>query len=410
MRVGTGILVCMRLRLFENRRKVNKLGIRSRIPEGVPIRTAMNAKRSARNPWALLVMLCGGIAWGQDPLSEAVTQNNEAVRCMDEGRYADAEHLFRAALAGGYDDDLTRAKIANNLATLYQRLDRFPDSERMFRRALQWRQKNLPAASVEIAYSLNNLGEIYRIQGRDWEARNLLETSVRSLQRFHPDAAGLPLVLSNLAIVRCRFSEFDPAEELLRAALLFYSKREGAGSREYGVALNNLGQVQETKKDWAGAAASYAQAIGIFEQVGASARVDLATALANAGELYQRQDRMEEAGRAEHRAWELLNASGDATLRAVILRNLGNIVAKTGNVADSLPYFEKSLDLQEKTFGGEHPSTAGLLLDYAAATQRAGNKSLSRKLRKRASDLLARLAGQSPDQLTVSVNSLREIR
>jgi hypothetical protein len=58
--------------------------------------------------------------------------------------------------------------------------------------------------------------------------------------------------------------------------------------------------------------------------------------------------------------------------------------------------------------GQDHPATARLLLDYAAATLRAGNKSLSRKLRKRAAELLARFNLQSRDNMTVSVSALRD--
>lgn len=53
-------------------------------------------------------------------------------------------------------------------------------------------------------------------------------------------------------------------------------------------------------------------------------------------------------------------------------------------------------------------STAGLLLNYASATQRAGNKSLARKLRKRAEDLIARLRSQLPVPMTVSFRELRD--
>jgi tetratricopeptide (TPR) repeat protein len=370
----------------------------------------MRANFSVTNRWIVLAILFVGIAPAQDSLSEAATRNNAAVLLVDEGRYAEAEEVFRAALGAKYDDDLTRAKIANNLASLYQRLDRYRDAEQMFRRALQWRQKNLPSTSLEVAYSFNNLAEIYRILGRDWDARNLLETAARTLQQFHPEAHGLGIVLSNLAAVRCRFREFDAAEELLRVALISSEKQQGAGSREYGVALNNLGQVLETRNEFEAAVPVYAQAIGIFEHLGSEATLDLAAALANSGELYQHLDRMAEAQEAEKRALSLLHQQGDAPLRAAILRNIGNIVAVAGQPADSLPYFEQSLTIQERTLGREHPATASILFDYAAATLRAGQKSLSRKLRKRAVELLSRQNIESPDQLTVSVRDLRDAK
>jgi tetratricopeptide (TPR) repeat protein len=370
--------------------------------------------RSVCNQSSLLAMLCCGLAWAQDPpqdrLPEAVTRNNEGLQLVSEGRYAEAERAYRAALSAKYNDDLSRARIANNLAALYQKQDRYRDAEWMFRCALQWRQKSLPATSIEVAYSLNNLAEIYRIEGRDWEARNLLETSAGSLRQFHPEEAGLPVVLGNLALVRCSFGEFDQAEALLHSALLSYEKQRGTASREYGLTLNNLGQVMESKNELEAAAPLYAQAVGIFEHLGTPASGDLATALANTGELFQRLDRIEEARQAEQRALGLLHPAGDAVLRSVILRNLGNIVAGAGKAADSLPYFEQSLVIQQKILGWEHPVTAGLLLDYASATLRAGDKSRSRKLRKRAEELLTRLNSQSPDQLTVSVQSLRDAK
>jgi tetratricopeptide (TPR) repeat protein len=359
---------------------------------------------------AALTLLLSGIAGAQDRRAEAITQNNDAVRLLREGRYQEAEELYRAALSAKYDDDLMRATIANNLATLYQRLDRYGDAEREFRNALQWRQKNLLPSSMEVAYSFNNLAEIYRIEGRDWEARNLLETATRILRQFHPDAADLPVVLSNLAISRRKFHEYREAEELLRTALSSCEKRQGTASREYGVALNNLAQVLESEGQVQDAAPLYARAIVIFEHLGSDASADLATGWANIGELYQRQDRFADAHQAEQKALEVLRPPGNAPLRATILRNLGNLAASAGDAADSLPYFEQSLAIQEKTLGPDHPSMVSLLLDYASATLRAGKKKLAHKLRKRAFELLAREQNQSPDQFTVSLQDLRQPR
>jgi tetratricopeptide (TPR) repeat protein len=341
-------------------------------------------------------------------LSEAVARNNQAIQLASEGRDDEAEQVYHAALSAASHYDLARARIATNLGELYRRQDRYRDAEQMFRSALQWRQRNLPPESVEVAYSLNNLGEIYRVEGRGWEARNLIDNAAHSLEHFHTDASGLPIVQSNLAVVLCGFGEFDRAEELLRSALLTYQKRRATPSREYGVSLMSLGQVLETKNQLEEAGQAYEQAMGIFENAGAPAKIELAAVLADRGELYQRMNRSQEARQTEERALEMLHSGADAVLRSQILRNLGNILAGGAKPADSVQYFERSLVIQEKTFGAEHPGTAALLLDYASATQRAGNKSLARKLRKRAQDLLARLSRQSPGRMTISLRDLRD--
>jgi tetratricopeptide (TPR) repeat protein len=354
----------------------------------------------------ILTILFSGVISAQNPLAEAVARNNKALVLVDAGRYTEAERLLVSALGGKYDDDLARARIANNLAAVFKKQDRYSDAERMFRNALQWRRKNLPDASVDIAYSLNNLAEVLRIEGRQWEAKNLLETSVQNLQQFHPDDPFLPLILSNLAGALCWFRKFDEAEALLRAALILYEKQKGTASWEYGVTINNLGRVLQSKNDLQSADELYAEAVSIFTALGAQARSYLATTLSNVAVLYERQKRVEEARQTDQRALELLDPTGDEPLRATILRDLGNLEANTGNAADSLPYFEKSLTIQEKALGAEHPVTVLLLRDYASAAMRAGNKSLSRKLRGRANELLARLNRESPEKLTVSVGAL----
>jgi len=377
----------------------------------------MREKTRARNQWFVMfrkaigvaaMFMCAASAQTMSFVPEAVARNNQAVQLVKAGRNGEAEKLYRAALSAASSDDLTRAKIASNLGELYRREDRYGEAEKMYRSALQWRERKLPEASVEMAYALNNLGEIYRVEGRDWEARSLMMRAERNLEEFHSDAPGLPIVQGNLAAVLCRFGELDQAQELLRSALITYQSRRQTSSREYGVTLVGLARVLEHRKDLAGAAPVYEEAVGVLKRAGPSAQKELAAALADRGDLYRQMDRTAEARQSEERALELLLPQGDALLRAMILRNIGKIVASQGKPADSVPYFEQSLALHEKTLGAEHPATAGLLLDYASATQRAGNKGLARKLRKRAEELIDRIRSRSPSQMMVSLRDLRQ--
>jgi len=355
----------------------------------------------------LVVVLFSGIALAEEPLNTAANLNNQAIALSQQGKFQDAENLYRSALAVSPYDDLVRARIANNLAGLYRRQDRYPEAEDTFRRALEWRQKSLPPNSVDIAYSFSNLADIYRIEGRDWEARNLMKSAARILTEYHPDASGLPVILSNLAVVLCKFHEWDEAEELLRTALEGSEREHGAVSREVGIATNNLAQVLRGRNDFDRAAELYGRAVSIFETLGPESTPDLATVLANTGQLLEQKHQSDQARQAEQHALDLLGADGNGPLRAVILQNLGNIEADAGNPTGSLPYFERSLNIQEKALGSEHPAVVRLLFDYAAATLRAGQKSLAHKLRKRAQELAARRQNAAPDQFTVSVDSLR---
>ena len=355
-----------------------------------------------------LAVLLTAPAFAEDPLHTAMRMNDQAMAFVDQGKWQDAENLYRSALDVKCDE-LMRARIANNLALLYRSEDRYPDAEAALRHALDWRQKNLPAGSVEIAYSLNNLADVYRIQGRDWEARNLFESALKILGGSGPDNVGFPVVASNLAVVLCKFNEYDRAEDLLHQALTGMEREHGAISREVGVASNNLAQVFQAKKKLQEAAEMYRRAVDIFEALGPATELDLAAVLANRGELFEEQHQNGQAEQDEQRALDLLNPQGNGPLRAAILQNLGNILAESPNPKDALPYFEQSLQVQEKALGSEHPATVRLLLDYSAATLRAGQEALSRKLRKRAQALFKRIQSTDPGGFTVSLNSLRDV-
>lgn len=353
---------------------------------------------------AIVVM---GLAAAESPQEEATRLNNEAARLANVGKYDDAERSYRAALSIKSVDNFTQAKVSDNLAVLYQALDRFPDAEQMYRRALELRRKSSPPASPEIAHSMNDLAQIYWTEGRYWEARNLLSDAVK-LEEAHPDDPKLPLILNNLAVIQTDFHEYRKAEELLRRTLSACEDLHGPGSIEFAIALNNLAQVLESQKDYAQASPIFQKAVGILENLGPRAARDLAGTLANLGHMYHQQNRNEEAERTELRALALADSNPplDAPLRATILQNLGNIVSGRGAAEASLPYFEQSLAIRQKTLTPAHPAIISLLLDYAKATLRAGRKSLSKQLHKQAQQLAEQRSREDISQFSISVNAL----
>jgi tetratricopeptide (TPR) repeat protein len=394
-------------RLFEKQEKINAALGRLLKDLITSIRIFVKRDVIAANIIISTLALGGMSVWAEDATDKAVRLNNTALAVAKEGRFEEAEDLFRSALAAKADD-LTRAKIGNNLAWLYRRQDRYVDAEEALRRVLQWRQRSLPPDSAEVAYSMNNLAEVYRIEERNWEARNLMEAALRILSQSHPEAAELASVRGNLAVVLFKFQEYDQAESLLKSALADVERMYGGESRDAGIAANNLAQVLRLKNDFADAEPLYSRAARTFEKLGPAAAPDLAVSLANLGELLAQEHETQEAMQTEQRALDLLSPEGNAPLRANILQTLGNIVAGSGQPGAALNYFEQSLNIRDKVLGTEHPGTIRLLFDYAAATVHAGQKSLANKLRKRAETLLTQVRAARPGQFTVSLESLRE--
>ena len=352
------------------------------------------------------------VASAQDPVSDARRLNNDAAALYAQGKYNSAERLYRAALALKPDDAITVATVASNLGALYKRQDRYAEAEQMYKQALELRRKWLSPTRPEVADSMNNLAEIYRLQGRYWEARNLMVAAARALEQSDPRSPDMAVFLNNWAGLERDLHNLDRAEQLFRQAWSLAENSGGPQSNSFAIVLNNLAQVLADKQDFENAEQLYYRALGIFESSAPDSTHNKAVTLANAGRVLGLLGRNDDAVQTEFRALALLNREPypDDLLRAAILHNLGNLVAADGKPAASLAYFDQSLTIREKILGREHPSIGGVLLDYAAAAGRAGEKSQAQKLRKRGERQLARRRRDDLSRYTVDASAFLHLR
>ena len=125
----------------------------------------------------------------------AASLNNLAELYRGQGRYPEAERLYKRVLAileklpnGAADTRV--ATTLSNLALLYQAQRRYADEEPLYQRALAIREKALGPDHPDLAWLLNNLGGLYQVQGRYGDAERLFKRSlaidVKALGPEHP--------------------------------------------------------------------------------------------------------------------------------------------------------------------------------------------------------------------------------
>ena len=345
------------------------------------------------------------LAAAQGSFNEARRLNNDAAALYADGKFDDAERLYHAALAVIGNDHVTAATIASNLAALYKRSNRLPEAEQQYRQALDLRRRHLPSVRPEIADSMNNLAEIYRLEGRYWEARDLTEAAVRALEQADPGSPDMPVFLNNWAGLERDLQNPGRAEQLLEEAYTLAEKSSSPDSGSLAIVLNTLAQVRTDKHQYAEAEQLYRRASPLFEKAGRMN--ELAVAMANLGRAQLYLGRAAEARQTEVRALALVNGEihPDELLQAAILRNLANVAATEGDVPDALQYFELALRAQERILGPRHPLLADVLLEDAAAASRAGEKSQARKMRKRAGLLAAQRQRDDLSRQTVDASA-----
>jgi tetratricopeptide (TPR) repeat protein len=150
-------------------------------------------------------------------------RNNVAINLEEQGRYAEAEAEYRAALSlwekalGPDHPDV--AGLRNNVALVLQRQGRLDEAQAELEAALAIRRTALGADHPSVAASLYNLGSLSYAQGKYAEAQTRFRAALKSwhdtLGDDHPDVA---MARSSLAASLANLDRFEEALPLAERA------------------------------------------------------------------------------------------------------------------------------------------------------------------------------------------------
>jgi tetratricopeptide (TPR) repeat protein len=174
---------------------------------------------------------------GKEHPDTLITVNNLASLYHTQDRYAEADLHFRRALKG-YErvvgnDHPTTLSIASNLANLYLDQDRYAEAEPLARRAIDAQEKSLGKDHPDTLTSVNTLASLYRSQGRYADAEALQKRVVAGLERKlgsdHPNAI---TGTANLAKVYFAQSDWGRATQFWQRSTDSVIKRTLRGARD----------------------------------------------------------------------------------------------------------------------------------------------------------------------------------
>ena len=239
-------------------------------------------------------------ALGPDHPDVAQSLNNLALLYYHQGRYADAEPLYKRAIAlnekalGPDHPDV--ASSLNNLAALYQAQGRYAEAEPLYERSLAIQEKALGPDHPDVARSLNNLAALYESQGRYADAEPRYERSLaideKALGPNHPDVAETLGNLANLYRAQVRYAEAEP---LYKRAIAINEKALGPDHPAVAPLLNNLALLHQAQGRYAEAEPLYKRSLAIAEKALGPDHPDIAPPLNNLAWLYQAQGRYADA-------------------------------------------------------------------------------------------------------------------
>jgi len=126
--------------------------------------------------------------FGPQDLRLGTTLNNLAELYRDQGKYAEAEPLYKRSLVIvvkvlGPEHQYAATNL-NNLALLYQDQGKYVEAERLYKRSLAIRENALGLEHPNVALSLENYAALLRKTNREAEAARI-EARAKAIRAKH---------------------------------------------------------------------------------------------------------------------------------------------------------------------------------------------------------------------------------
>jgi tetratricopeptide (TPR) repeat protein len=153
----------------------------------------------------------------------------------------------------------------NNLALLYYAQGRYAEAEPLYKRGLAIYEKALGPDRPDVGTALNSLAELYRAQGRYPEAEPLYKRAIDIIEKaLGPDHLDVGISLNYLARLYFDQGRYAEAEPLLKRALDLIEKALGPDHPDVSTALNNLALLYFVQQDWTHAADFWRRSTGVI--------------------------------------------------------------------------------------------------------------------------------------------------
>ena len=302
----------------------------------------------------------------------------QAQKAGEEGRYADAEGLWRAAIRSAEEpgSDWTRLVVAlRGLSEVYSEQARHAEAESLLRRNLALCEKNLATDAVDRKGCLVPLAFNQIEQQRPVEAESLLTRALAIVeQELGPEHVDVALILHGRAAAYRLAARYREAEADQRRSLAIRERALGTDHYLFGQSLNNLALVYTAQQRYAEAEPLFQQSLAIWDKALGSEHAWSATVRANLGELLVNVNRSREAEPLLKRSLEIrervLLPGDPAVVTGLML--LGWLYFDEGHYADAAALIERAVALRERHLGAEHPDVAGSLAELARVVRAQG--------------------------------------
>ena len=297
---------------------------------------------------------------------------------------------------------MTAVRLGNAEALLLVHVGEPKAAQARYEQTLAFAQRELGPEHTETLSTLNQLGNLYKDEGRYDDARKALEQVLAITERAAgKDHPGVASALNNLANVYRVEGKLPAAKQLYDRALAIRLAVLGPDHPDTGASYQNLCTYFSDAGDAAAALASCEHALAIFERAYGKDSALLVDTLNDLGTVLTAQGDNPGARAQYERARALLETAHgpDFIGLAGILNNLGVLAEDDRRFDDALALYQRALAITEKTYGPDHPDVADYLANIEVVYKRSGKLKEADEMSARVIALTTKIDGADSAQL-----------
>jgi tetratricopeptide (TPR) repeat protein len=306
---------------------------------------------------------------GEDHLDVQLVRTSLARSLMARGRYAEAESLFVAALAGRARALGPRhggvASSITDLAELADARGDLPEAERRYRESLpSWREGKIERMDVA---NTRSLASVLAREGKLDEADQLLRDALPRQRALTGDASlDVALGTATQALIATRRGRLVDADSLY--GVVVDIRRRVLGDRNITVAnsLASRANVRQQRGDTVSAEVLFREVVDITRVARPAGDPTLRLRLSQLGEAQCAIGRFTEGEASLRSAFVVVpNAATDSTTAARARSALGSCLLRDGRFADAEPLLlEAEAATRERTDASRNLALSRLVLLY----------------------------------------------
>ncbi|QIR37238.1 CHAT domain-containing protein [Tolypothrix sp. PCC 7910] len=306
-------------------------------------------------------------------LIKKLTQLNlQVVELVGQGNLEQAIIVAQQAVNIGEAHQLTEkpeyCDSLNNLAELYRMQGSYLLAQPLYLQTLNLRKKLLGSEHPDVSQSLNNLAVLYYTQGNYVEAEKLFLESLELWKDiFGEEHFQIATNLNNLAEIYREQGKYFQSEQVHLEVLAMRKRLFGESHPDIAQTLNNLANIYTTQGRYADAERMHLEALAMKQSLFGDEHPEIAVSLNNLAALYDSQGRYDQA---ETQLKEILNRwkkvfPNEHPYIASTINNLGSNYKEQGRYREAEQKYLEALAMRKRLFGNQHPDVAVSLSNLA---------------------------------------------